>query len=50
MSSARSWPARFPTGRSVTLPQLSHFGPMEDPAAVAAEIRAFAGSLRTVLT
>ena len=38
----------LPHGQVVTLPQLSHFGPMEDPAAVAAEIRAFAGSLRTV--
>ena len=38
----------LPHGQVVTLSQLSHFGPMEDPAAVAAEIRAFAGSLRTV--
>ena len=34
----------LPHGQVVTLPQLSHFGPMEDPAAVAAEIRAFAGA------
>jgi pimeloyl-ACP methyl ester carboxylesterase len=34
----------LPNGQALTLPQLSHFGPMEDPAAVAAEIRAFAGA------
>ena len=38
----------LPNGRFVTLPQLSHFGPMEDPAVVAAEIDTFARSLRTL--
>jgi pimeloyl-ACP methyl ester carboxylesterase len=37
----------LPQGQVVTLDQLSHFGPMEDPAAVAAQIQAFARSLRT---
>jgi pimeloyl-ACP methyl ester carboxylesterase len=37
----------LPQGRVVTLPQLSHFGPMQDPAAVATEIREFSRSLRT---
>jgi pimeloyl-ACP methyl ester carboxylesterase len=34
-------------GQVVTLSQLSHFGPMEDPATVAEEIHAFARSLHT---
>jgi pimeloyl-ACP methyl ester carboxylesterase len=37
----------LPHGQVLTMAQLSHFGPMEDPAAVAAEIQAFARSLRT---
>jgi hypothetical protein len=30
---------RLPRGRQERHPQLSHFGPMEDPAAIAAAIR-----------
>jgi hypothetical protein len=30
----------LPRGRLVTHPELGHFGPMEDPAAIAADVRA----------
>ena len=36
--------ARLPQGRAEPMPGLSHFGPMEDPARVAASIRAAFGS------
>ena len=34
---------RLPQGREVVLPELSHFGPLEDPAAVAASVLAAFG-------
>ena len=37
--------SRMPAGRAEPFPALGHFGPLEDPAAIASSIRrAFSGS------